>query len=51
MYKSFELRNFRCFRQLKVDNLERINLIAGMSNIGKTAFLEAVFIHCGAYSL
>lgn len=50
MYKSFEVRNFRCFRRLKVAGLTRVNLIAGVNNIGKTALLEALFIHCGAYN-
>ncbi|MBC7098496.1 AAA family ATPase [Candidatus Bipolaricaulota bacterium] len=50
MYKSFEVRNFRCFRELTIDNLDRVNLIAGMNNVGKTALLEALFLHCGAYN-
>ena len=51
MYKSFEIHNFKCFRELKLDKLARINLIAGMNNVGKTALLEAIFLHCGAYNL
>lgn len=47
MYKSFEVKNFRCFDHLKVGNLARINLIAGMNGVGKTALLEALFLHCG----
>lgn len=50
MYKSFSLRHFRCFQQLSLDNLERVNLIAGVNNVGKTALLEALFLHCGAYN-
>jgi len=50
MYKSFEIKNFRCFREFKISNLERINLIVGKNNIGKTALLEALFIHSGAYN-
>ncbi len=50
MYKSFEIKNFRCFSELKVDDLERVNLIAGVNNVGKTALLEAIFLHCGAYN-
>ena len=49
MYKSFEVTNFRCFDHLKVDDLERVNLIAGLNNVGKTALLEALFLHCGGY--
>jgi hypothetical protein len=50
MYKWFHVGNFRCFRELSVADLERINLIAGVNNVGKTALLEALFLHCGAYN-
>jgi len=48
MYNSFEVRNFRCFSKLQISNLKRVNLITGVNNIGKTALLEALFLHCGA---
>lgn len=44
MYKFFEVCNFRCFHELTLNNLELINLIAGKNNVGKTAFLEAMFL-------
>ena len=50
MYKLFKARNFRCFRDLTINNLERVNLIAGINNVGKTALLEALFLHCGAFN-
>ncbi len=50
MYRSFQIKNFRCFANLVVEDLERVNLIAGKNNVGKTAFLEALFLHCGAYN-
>lgn len=50
MYQSFEVTNFRCFSKLELKELERVNLIAGMNNVGKTAFLEAMFLHCGAHN-
>jgi len=50
MYQSFKVRNFRCFRDLNLTDLERVNLIAGVNNVGKTALLEAMFLHCGAYN-
>jgi hypothetical protein len=50
MYRSIEVDNFRGFRRLVMDNLSRINLIAGVNNVGKTALLEAIFIHSGAYN-
>jgi hypothetical protein len=50
MYTSFEVKNFRGFKDLTIKGFERINLIAGVNNIGKTALLEALFLHCGAYN-
>ena len=50
MYKSFTVRNFRCFDDLTVEPLERINLIAGKNNVGKTALLEALWLHHGYHN-
>lgn len=50
MYRSFEVQNFRCFEHVKITDLARVNLIAGVNNVGKTALLEALFLHCGAYN-
>lgn len=47
MYKSFTAKNFRCFSDLTIEPLERVNLIAGKNNVGKTALLEALWIHQG----
>lgn len=47
MYESFSVRRFRGFDDLRVEPLGRINLIAGKNNVGKTALLEALFIHSG----
>src|SRR5262245_29289281 len=41
------LQNFRCFENIVLSGLGRVNLIAGKNNVGKTAFLEAVFLHSG----
>ncbi|MBN1565485.1 MAG: AAA family ATPase, partial [Anaerolineae bacterium] len=43
MYTSFHIKNFRGFRDLTLDGLARVNLIAGGNNVGKTALLEAIF--------
>lgn len=45
MYTSFRVQNFRCFRDLRLNDLGRVNLIAGKNNAGKTALLEAMYIH------
>jgi hypothetical protein len=47
MFRSFTIKNFRCFHDFTLDSLERVNLIAGQNNVGKTALLEGVFWHVG----
>lgn len=49
MYKSFRVQNFRGFRDLRLDDLARVNLIAGKNNTGKSALLEAIFTYTGVY--
>src|SRR5271157_4430303 len=39
---GFEIENFRCFKELRVDGLTRLNLFVGTNNSGKTALLEAI---------
>ena len=43
MYKSFRVKNFRCFKDLQINDLGRVNLIAGKNNTGKTALMEAMY--------
>ncbi|MEA5619675.1 AAA family ATPase [Cronbergia sp. UHCC 0137] len=45
MIKDIHIKNFRCFDDLKVSGFERINLISGKNNVGKTALLEALFLN------
>ena len=47
MYRSFTIKNFRCFDELTIEGMGRINLIAGKNNVGKTALLEALWVHHG----
>lgn len=42
MLKTLHIKNFRLFQDLKLDSLNRVNLIAGVNNSGKTALLEAL---------
>ena len=48
MYKSFSIQNFRGFNTLSLNNCNRVNLITGKNNTGKTALLEALFLHIGS---
>jgi hypothetical protein len=47
MFTELTVSNFRCFEDLRLRDLARVNLIAGPNNVGKTALLEAIFLHCG----
>ncbi len=47
MLRSFTVKNYRCFRDFTIGGLERVNLIAGKNNTGKTALLEALFLFSG----
>lgn len=44
MIKDIEIRNFRCFEDTKIEGFERVNLIGGKNNAGKTALLEALLV-------
>lgn len=47
MFQNLEIRNFRLFKDLKMEKLGCINLLAGRNNSGKTSLLEALFLLCG----
>jgi hypothetical protein len=48
MYSSLHIRNFRGLRDTKLDDLGQVNLFSGLNNTGKSAVLEAFFLHaCG----
>lgn len=40
--ENVEFKNFKCFKELQVKNLKRVNLISGKNNIGKTSFMEGL---------
>jgi AAA15 family ATPase/GTPase len=44
MIDSLHIQNYRLFKDLKIDKLGQVNLIAGKNNTGKTALLEALRI-------
>ncbi len=44
MFKCITIKNFRCFEEITIDNVERVNLIGGINNVGKTSLLEAIYL-------
>jgi AAA domain, putative AbiEii toxin, Type IV TA system len=42
MIRKLTINGFRCFRELRVNPLTRVNLFVGQNNAGKTSLLEAV---------
>lgn len=45
MLESFQVSNFRIFQHLEVGRLNRVNLIVGRNNSGKSTFLEALELY------
>ena len=43
-FSSINVRNYRGIGGLVLDDLRRVNLIAGINNAGKTSLLEAVYL-------
>ncbi len=50
MLRTLEVKNFRCFTDFHIGLLDRINLITGRNNVGKTSLLEALFLYSGHYN-
>ncbi len=44
--KEIEIKNYKLFKDFKASGFGRVNLIGGKNNVGKTAFMEACWIHC-----
>lgn len=54
MYKSIQIQNFRGLRDLRIEDLGRVNLLVGANNVGKTSVLEALALlhmHRNGYEL
>ncbi len=45
MLRELTIENYRCFEKLHVKDLAQVNLIVGKNNVGKTSFLEAVYLY------
>lgn len=50
MLREFTIANFKCFSEFSIRELGQINIIAGLNNVGKTALLEALFLHAGYFN-
>ena len=50
MYPSFAIKNFRCFSDIAIEGFERVNLITGKNNVGKTALIEALWLYHGHHN-
>ncbi|KIM10374.1 MAG: hypothetical protein KU38_07730 [Sulfurovum sp. FS08-3] len=48
---EIEIKNFKLFKDFKAEGFGRVNLIGGKNNVGKTAFMEAVFVNVCAQNL
>ena len=46
-----EIKNFKCFKDFKAEGFGRVNLIGGKNNVGKTAFMEAVYVNVEAKTI
>ena len=44
MLNSLHIKNFRCFEDLTIPSLGRVNLIVGKNNSGKSTLLEAIAV-------
>jgi hypothetical protein len=45
MISSFHIQNYRGFGDFQFEPLDRVNLITGSNNVGKTALLEALYLN------
>ena len=43
MLQNIHIQNFRCVEDFQADGFERVNLIGGKNNSGKTCLLEGIF--------
>jgi AAA15 family ATPase/GTPase len=43
--REIEIKNYKLFKDFKAEGFGRVNLIGGKNNVGKTAFMEACYLH------
>jgi AAA15 family ATPase/GTPase len=44
-----EIENFKLFKKFQINNLSRVNLVAGKNNSGKSTLLEAIWLFFGRH--
>ncbi|MDR1564626.1 MAG: AAA family ATPase [Oscillospiraceae bacterium] len=49
MITELNLKNFRCFKDFKLEGIRPINLIAGGNNVGKSSLLESIYLFYRSY--
>lgn len=47
MLKAINIKNFKCFKQLELENIKDFNIISGKNNSGKTSVLDAIYAFYG----
>lgn len=45
--EEFNVENYKLFDELQVKELNRVNLITGKNNVGKTSLIESIFLALG----
>lgn len=48
MFTEISMKHFRGFSEIALRDLSLVNLLTGKNSVGKTAFLEGIFLHLGA---
>jgi AAA15 family ATPase/GTPase len=49
--KDIEIKNFKCFEDFRAEGFGRVNLIGGKNNVGKTAFMESLYIFVNGFTI
>ena len=49
--KNIDIIKFKCFDNFSASGFSRVNLISGKNNVGKTAFVEAVYVNVFAKTI
>lgn len=49
--QEIKIIDYKCFKKFSAKNFKRVNLISGKNNVGKTAFMEALYINLSSFEL